>query len=208
MTVSEIIILVIYVSILIEIVVFPVPSVASTYQLFFKNNSGTSGGLLQQVQQWPAVIKILLLLIPASFSVFIYCFPLAGIFINSVSEIFVRLPVTDSYLFILTAFLLMTGGRVLSFHAVLKIRHNNTQINNNFSLKTKGIFSHSRNPILLGMYITFIGILFIYPYRIMVLGLIIYIGNMHFRILLEEDFLKNKFGTDFKKYLKNTHRYL
>jgi protein-S-isoprenylcysteine O-methyltransferase Ste14 len=66
----------------------------------------------------------------------------------------------------------------------------------------------SRNPIALGMILTFLGLFLLAPSFIVFTGFLIFTVNMHFRILLEEDFMRQQFGHEYEEYLRRTRRYL
>ncbi len=204
----EIFVLLIYLSILVEIVVFPVPSVASTYQLWNQTAGVKKKSLLCRVQHWPRLLKLCLLVLPTTISVLVYCFPLLVMFFRPVEATFTPLSIMPELYANLIGTGLMVFGRSVSFFSVLAIRKDNSQQNGEFALKTEGVFGLSRNPILLGMYCTFIGLFFVFPYPIMLVGVSVYLINMHFRILLEEDFLEDKFGQQFILYKQTTRRYL
>jgi len=208
LTQIEIFVLLVYLSILIEIVIFPVPSVASTYQLWNQTAGVRKKGLLFRVQHWPRLLKICLLVLPTIISVLVYCFPLLVMFLKPVRNSFTTFGFMPESFTNLLGIGLILLGRSVSFFSVLAIRKDNSQQNEEFALKTEGVFSLSRNPILLGMYGTFIGLFFIFPYPIMLAGVTVYLLNMHFRILLEEDFLEDKFGEKFNRYKQSTRRYL
>lgn len=76
------------------------------------------------------------------------------------------------------------------------------------TLITTGIYAFSRNPFYIGLYTTYIGLFFLLPSVIYLLGFIFFVLNNHFRILLEEQFLKNQFGKKYEEYCKKTGRYL
>jgi protein-S-isoprenylcysteine O-methyltransferase Ste14 len=70
------------------------------------------------------------------------------------------------------------------------------------------LFGRSRNPLLLGMYLFYAGMWVLFPTLIFAVGLVVYVLNMHFRVLLEEDFLRHHFGAPFDQYMLKARRYL
>jgi len=202
----EIAIILIYLSIIFEISLFPVPSVASIYQLFFDKKYLTNNTLLEKIQKLNVWLKVLILLLPTFMSVLCYCYPFILILLSKSKHAYVTR--TDHLWIILTAFVILLLGRIISLYSVFIIRKNNRQQKNSFALKTKAIFSISRNPILIGMYITYAGLLILFPYPLMFAGLAVYLINMHFRILIEESFLKWKFGEEYISYLAHTRSYI
>jgi protein-S-isoprenylcysteine O-methyltransferase Ste14 len=150
--------------------------------------------------------KILLLFLPTLLSITAYCLPLILVAVSILSPGFVNKTEKTGLVFI--AFLLILAGRIISLYSVLQIRKNNRQAGKSFELKTGNIFSFSRNPILLGMYITYMGMIILFPFWFMLAGFAVYAGNMHFRILIEESFLRHKFGNNYINYQEQTKRYL
>lgn len=202
----EILIILTYISLLVEIIVFPVPSVASSYQLILKQKSVPQDIFYSKIQNMNLFQKLFLLGLPTLLCIFAYCVPLILIIMSRFTDFGVDK--TESIAFIVIAFLLIITGRIISLYSVIKIRRNNHQQENSFELKTRSIFSVSRNPILFGLYVSFVGMIVLFPHLYMVLAFAYYMGHMHFRILIEESFLKYKFGNKYSDYQKKTKRYL
>ena len=211
---SFIILLVVYATIIYEIAVLPVPSVASTYQLFFVERADDAvktsppGSLLQRIRGLSNTNKLILLFVPTAISVVNYCFPITLHFLPESLLQAVMLPSIKSFWGDLLGLVLIIAGRSLALLSVVNIRAQNSQQNDDFDLKTAGLFGFSRNPILVGMYLTYWGIFFILPNIVTLIGFFIYAANMHFRILLEEDFLSHLFGEKFIEYRNHTRRYI
>jgi protein-S-isoprenylcysteine O-methyltransferase Ste14 len=182
-----------------------VPSVASTFQLFYYSDITQDGPLMKRVKSWPLWLKSILLFVPVAFLVILYLLPLLFVFYPDSKSWFDVISTDLTYRVV--GWIIVFSGRILALFSVIQIRKENLPTNNEFSLKTKGWFSFSRNPSLIGMYITYIGFIILFPNWIMAVGFIVYFANMHFRILLEEDFLHQKFGKQFEVYLKQTRRY-
>ncbi len=202
-------IVLIYTSILVEIIFFHVPSAASTYQLFFfDSDDHKTGGLLSNVHNLPLAQKFLILFVPALISLTVYCLPLILVFSPALKIHFYPIYILEQNYLIYSGLLLTVFGRGVSMHAVFRIRHRSSQNGNDFPLITDSIFRLSRNPVLIGMYITFSGLFLVFPSFVLAIGFSIYISNMHFRVLLEEDFLKHKFRDRYENYLSRTRRYI
>ena len=103
---------------------------------------------------------------------------------------------------------LVVCGRALALGAVLTIRRENDQSGDSFRLHTAGPFRWSRNPGLLGMYLFVGGLWLITPSATMLLGIVLYVAYMDFKVRMEEDFLANKFGSSYLEYRLRTGRYL
>ena len=201
----------IYLTLLYELVGVPVPSIASTYQLLFtRDEFQAEDSLLLKVRQWPLLLKILLLIIPSGLVVMIYLLPLVQALWPGLADYLHFVFPPGILWMIIIGVLLSLYGRYMGLSAARMMHHDlkKGEKGEQFELKTKGMFSHTRNPILVGMYITFVGLWFLYPSWEMALGFLVLVGNMHFRVLLEEEFLSWRFGHSYEEFLSETRRYL
>ncbi len=76
------------------------------------------------------------------------------------------------------------------------------------ALVQHGLFSVSRNPIFLGMLVMLVGLLLILPtaatLTVSALGFVL----IHVQVQLEEDFLAEKYGEDYRKYQMSVRRWI
>ena len=203
------------ISLLAELVLLHVPSVASVYQLVFTRNSILQFSerplpdcRLRRVMQWPLSLKILLLALPTAVSVLTGLLPVYYLLVGFCSGDSSASCQQSSKVLSLAGMLLVIAGRLLTIYANLLIRKHNRQHAGSFELKTTGLFGRSRNPLLLGMYLFYAGMWVLFPTLIFAVGLVVYVLNMHFRVLLEEDFLRHHFGAPFDQYMLKARRYL
>ena len=77
---------------------------------------------------------------------------------------------------------------------------------NKTELKTKGIFSISRNPIFFGMIISVLGIFFILPNTLTFFLTLTTYFIIQIQIRLEEEFLTRQHGNDYSQYRQSTRR--
>jgi len=75
-------------------------------------------------------------------------------------------------------------------------------------LITKGIYSFIRHPIYLFFDLYFIGTFLINPNLVFLIFTLVIITMMHYQVLAEENFLKERFADEYTKYMKNVGRYL
>ena len=196
----------IYITFLYELVGIPVPSIASTYQLFFTKDDFADNSLLAKVRDWPLSLKFLCLALPTSFVVLIYLLPLAQAIWPSLVQFLHFVPLSADWV-LLVGMLLALAGRYVGLTAAWQMHHYQPEPSDDFSLKTSGTFAFTRNPILVGMYLTFVGLWLLYPSWEMGLGFLLFVANMHFRVLLEEDFLAWRFGEPYREFKAKTRRY-
>lgn len=201
----------IYITLLYELVGIPVPSIASTYQLVFtKDDFQDEDGLLGKIRQWPLVVKGVCLILPSALVVFIYILPLMQAVWPGVVQFLYPLPLPGGLSLTILGMLLALFGRFLGLSAAWMMYHEKAVPDQEgyFELKTKGIFGFTRNPILIGMYIAFIGLWLLYPTWEMGLGFFFLVANMHFRVILEEEYLSWYFGQPYRDFMTKTRRYI
>ncbi len=200
-----------YLSLAIELLFFPVPSVASTYQLVNNetrsSNQTETKGKIGQIKQQNSIYKFVVLVVPAAINILVFLLPLVILFVPGSSE-YLQLIYQQTVIASMVGLGLIGLGRFITFSSVLQIRKNNQQKAENFSLKVKGWFSKSRNPGLVGMYIFGLGLIILFPSIFMIAGFVFYLGFMHFKVLLEEDFLYQYYGSKYMNYKTKTARYL
>lgn len=126
-----------------------------------------------------------------------YMFPLDTFILETLESIGGGLTLLGAMIF-LTAF----------FHLGSSIRLLLPKQNERTRLMTDGWYAHSRNPLYLGLHVSMIGWALIFPSLLVVVALVIFLANQHFRILLEEDFLEKQFGDEYRDYKKQVRRYL
>ncbi|MGD2099830.1 MAG: isoprenylcysteine carboxylmethyltransferase family protein [Desulfobacterales bacterium] len=109
---------------------------------------------------------------------------------------------------IISAGLLLLGN-TLTFIAVATLRANVSfyEFGETTRLYTAGIYRRVRNPITLGLGIIFSGFLLARPSVVMLIGLILFALNSHYRIHLEEVYLHKTFGGDYLHYKNSVGKY-
>lgn len=79
----------------------------------------------------------------------------------------------------------------------------------NTRLVTTGLYAISRNPLYLGLYLAFFGVFLMLPNWLYLFSLLFFIVNYHFKIkILEEPFLLERFGDEYRDYSSRVRRYL
>ena len=75
-------------------------------------------------------------------------------------------------------------------------------------LNTNGIYKISRNPMYIGYFLYFLGCVLLTYSKLLFLFVIIFILSSHWIILSEERWCIEKFGKDYKSYMKKVRRYI
>jgi len=201
-----------YLSLGVELIFFPVPSVASSYNLWSEKEdySKEMADAKINASDWSLVKKIFFLAMPILIIVLTFILPLlyasGTIEVGNTYDWIGSANILTSILVLSIIFMFL--GRLLSFYSVMKIRFNNKQERDSFDLKSTSIYSKSRNPIQLGMYLFAFGLILLYPKPLFIIGIIFYILYMDYKIKIEEKFLLEKFGESYNKYSSVTKRYI
>lgn len=176
----------IYLSFILDLLVWPIPSEASTEALLKEHKNLSffkSIGLLVVF-----IINLVFYLTPLVLALLIFF---------EFNEIY------KSSILMCLGLLVSLLGRAISLKSSLLLKENH-----NKTLITKSIFGKSRNPISLGMHFTILGLVIGFNQWYLWVGLIFYFSNMHFKIILEEKHLLEKYGIQYANYISKTPRYL
>ena len=196
-----------FASLIVELAFFHVPSVASNVNIIRKQPAVVEGysAKFKSLFQHSLVSRVLLSMLPLLpvYAVFIY--PLLVIFHIVPGPEILPFEVSELLVWLGCGFIL--AGRFTTFASVLIIRQQNQQKDDSFHLHTDFLFARSRNPGLLGMYIFILGIWLLMPSIQYLAAILYYFAYMHFKVLMEEDFLEQKFGESYLQYKTSTGRY-
>jgi protein-S-isoprenylcysteine O-methyltransferase Ste14 len=105
---------------------------------------------------------------------------------------------------------LLLFGNVLTYIAVMTLRRNVSfhDFGETTCLYTAGIYGTVRNPITLGLGMIFIGFVVARPSVVMLIGMIIFALNSHYRIKMEEVYLERVFGNQYLQYKATVGKYV
>ena len=203
MNVTDYVVLATYALLVVELVVIPIPSEASTLQLFRPSAAtGEVGGddALARARERGPFHKLLRFALPTAIGVLLWLVPLSCLLSSAVAE-FCGAERTSLGDWIGGS--LIVVGSVVRLVASLQLR----------SAKRRGelpggIFGWSRNPGLVGMYLTFIGLTIVCGVHWLWLGLPLYVLNMHGRVRLEESHLLARHGDRWREYAARIPRYV
>jgi protein-S-isoprenylcysteine O-methyltransferase Ste14 len=203
-TILAAIIVVAYASLLLELTLLHVPSVASSLNIWSRptalvaSYSPTYRGIFSLSRPRKVVLFGLPLLV--TYGVFLY--PLVvlwGPHDPFGDHVFTTVTASNA-----VAAALVVAGRLITLGSVLAMRARDRGASH---LETSGPFRHSRNPGLVGMYVFVAGLWVAAPSLAMLIGIGIYLVHMDFKVRMEEDFLRNRFGEVYVGYQRRTSRY-
>ena len=173
----------IYLSFLLDFIVWPIPSEASTFALIKKVNISIT---VQKVFLFFVfILSLVFYLTPLALSI---------IYLTDGTEIEI------TFSTVIGIFLSIIG-RIISTLASNRLR-NQTE-----GIASDSLFKYSRNPISLGLHCTILGLMIVFGKWYLWLGLVFYLINIHFKIKIEESFLQERYGTIYEKYKNSTPRY-
>ena len=203
MSLPFIIVLLGFASLAVELAFFHVPSVASNVNIIRKQPSVVEGysARFRTLFQRSLLSRVTLSMLPLLPVYIVFAYPLLVAF-----EVFM-VPFEMPELFTWCGCILLLVGRGITFGSVLIIRRQNQQKDDSFHLHTDFLFARSRNPGLLGMYVFILGVWLLMPSVQYLVGIFYYVAYMHFKVLMEEDFLEQKFGEPYLQYKTSTGRY-
>jgi protein-S-isoprenylcysteine O-methyltransferase Ste14 len=212
MTFSEAVLLAGYLSLVVELVFFPVPSVASSRQLLTgEQTPDLADTKLSRIQALPLAIKVPVFVLPTILIVILFLLPLLLTVRPELHRSLLPLWQPHPAWLPTVGALLVVLGRLLTFAATLALRRDRLrplQGELDLPLQTGLLFRRSRNPGLLGMYLFFAGLVLFYPNLVLLAGFAGYLVHMHYRILMEESHLVARYGSAYRRYCQETPRYL
>jgi protein-S-isoprenylcysteine O-methyltransferase Ste14 len=195
------VVLLFYISLIIELCSYSIPSVVSTKNLLSKNKHTLQLSRFRNVLEWSKAKKICVLGLPLTFVYLLHALPLYLLYQIYTSNF----EPYYSFLFYV-GLMLVILGRLLSHFYLYEIRAIKSRVFKDFV--AEGVFRWSRNPGLLSLYISFLGFFLIYPSILFLVSYVVYLLHMHFRVIMEEDHLSNVHGSKYLNYLKKVRRYL
>ncbi len=211
MTWLSYLILATYAAQMIQVVFFPVPSAGSTWEMIFKTKDGQGISDNHPAKAAKRSRKKLAAMIAATLLVVIaLLIPALAALRPSITTYL--LPWFDSRPegFGMAAAVLLVFGNVLTFSAVISLRKHVTfhPFGEAATLYTAGIFGRIRNPISVGLAAVFAAFLLAFPSWVMLAGFVIFALNTHFRVHMEEVYLRKTFAEPYMHYQQRVGKYL
>ncbi|MBL8751009.1 MAG: methyltransferase domain-containing protein [Planctomycetes bacterium] len=197
----DVVVLCAYASLIVELVVFPIPSEASTWQLFTPGDARAApADRLQAARERSLPQKVLRYFLPTAICVLLWLLPLAAIASPSVGAALWcnRVPALVG-----PGVALVVIGRAITFVSVLQLR-----ARRRLGGEPRWLFRRSRNPGLVGMFVCYTGLCCLFGSPLSWLGLPFYVANMHVRVRMEEAHLAAQFGDAWRSYVAAVPRYV
>lgn len=203
MNAIDVVVLAAYASLLVEIVVFPIPSEASTWQIVAASPNDGGGGnsdALERARRRSKPQKLLRYFVPTATCVLLWLVPLAVTFVPALGAV---LWCARPAALEIPGVVLIVLGRAITFASVLQLRAQR---------RTRGeprwLFLRSRNPGLVGMFTCYAGLCCLFSSPLLWLGLPLYVANMHARVRMEEAHLAAASGARWRDYAARVPRYV
>lgn len=192
-----------YLSLVVELLFFALPSEASTYQLFFVDGERDGDALVRAHRRRP-LVKLAVYLLPTALGVVLFLVPPVALFQPAILGPLVPLPQLETAPVQAIGLAGVLVGRSVTFVSVLQLRRMQSEPGRG----PRGLFRRSRNPGLCGMYAFYLGNACLFPCVVLFLGFVPYAWNMHRRVRLEESHLVHAAGASYRDYLARVPRYL
>lgn len=188
-----------YASLIVEITCFPIPSEASVVQLMGRSED-TGETALAAARSADVSSKVLRFLVPTALCVALFALPLVVACWPESRRLLA--PWTAAQLqWPGVAVVLL--GRATTFCSVLQLRAAKRR-----GELPAGLFTFSRNPGLVGMFVMYIGLCLAVGGPWLWLGAPLYFWNMHGRVRLEESDLQARHADTWSRYAVDVPRYL
>ncbi|MBL9076434.1 MAG: isoprenylcysteine carboxylmethyltransferase family protein [Planctomycetes bacterium] len=202
MTAVDVVVLVAYATLVLELCGFPIPSEASTWQLLGSHGTGPAApaDALQQARARSLPRKLLCFLLPTALGVVAWLAPLACMVVPALAD---ALGCTRIAALQWPGAGLVALGRTITFTSVLQLRAQRRH-----GGAPRFWFRRSRNPGLLGMYVCYLGLCVVYGSPLLWAVLPLYVANMHGRVRIEEAHLAARHGAAWTDYAARVPRYL
>ena len=192
-------------SLMVQLLVFPVPSEASVYQLLGRTNDGSDHDTrVARARGLSPVLKLMRYLVPTALGISLFLIPVIAAVWRPVVDYLIPLRSLEAGWALGLGACLLLGGQAVTLVSVLQLRRSKIRS----GLHSSGLFRWSRNPGLLGMYAFYLGLCFLFPCAVLFVGLIPYVWNMHTRVLIEESHLSSRLGAPYASYKTRVPRYL
>ncbi len=199
-----------YVTQLIQIFFYSIPSAGSTYEMLFNSkrkpafsNRHPAAAVIQSKLKIIVTVAATLAVLIASM------IPILTLLFPEFNPYLLPLIKTPwSGLSIIGAGLLILGN-ALTYIAVatLKAHVRFYEFGEAARLYTAGIYRYIRNPITLGLAAIFAGFVLARLSVVMLIGFCIFLLNSNFRIKMEEVYLERTFSDDYLQYKKEVGKY-
>ncbi len=186
-----------------ELTVVAVPSEASVYQLVTERADEDGEDALARARRRGFADKFVRFFLPTALGVLLFVVPPVAVFWPPLIDALVPVDLPHWAAFLGAG--LLGIGRSITFTAAVQLRRRHDA--HGEGLEPAGLFRRSRNPILVGMYVFYLGICCIFPCLVLWLGFVPYVWNMHQRVLMEESHLRHHLGPKYQEYVQDVPRY-
>lgn len=203
----NIVIIIGYISIGLELALAHVPSVASNRAIWSAKSDLVEA--YPNSHKWifklPKFSKVIFFFLPLLLLYWVFLMPIL-IILGLTPWLVIQ--VEQSTAVSIISILMMIGGRFITLQAVAKMISKRDDSGEQGLVRQSGLFGYSRNPIQVGMYLFLIGVAIGLMSYWVLIGVAYYIAYMHVKIKMEEQFLLNQYGQKYTDYASNTRRYL
>jgi protein-S-isoprenylcysteine O-methyltransferase Ste14 len=201
-----------YIAQIYQICFFAVPSAGSTAEMLLNRKRKSTSALrhpgAEVVHSTPKMIGT----ISATLAVLtVSIIPLLTILLPATNRYllpFIKIPPPSGLAVISAGLLLLGNGLTYIAVATLRAHVRFHKFGETTRLYAAGVYGIVRNPITLGLATIFIGFVLARPSVVMLVGLILFGLNAHYRIKMEEAYLEKTFGNDYLQYKNAVGKYV
>ncbi len=199
-----------YISQIVQVCFYSVPSAGSTVEMLVKVKNDPAHS-----SQHPAAAAIqsrykVVLLIAATVSVTATSLiPLITVCYPPFFQLLIPLMAQPTNLMKWIAIECLATGNIITYLAVATLKRNVSfhAFGETTRLYTAGLYRFLRNPITLGLALIYIGFVLALPSVGMLVGFMLFLLNSSHRIRMEEIYLERSFGDDYRQYKQQVGKY-
>ncbi len=210
MDVLTVFILATYISQIIQVCFYSVPSAGSTVEMLVNvKNDPANSKFHPSAAAIQSRFKVILLIAATVLVTAIAMIPLTTVVYPPFFQLLIPLMAQPTDLMKWIAIECLVTGNIITYVAVATLKRNVSfhDFGETTRLYTSGLYRFLRNPITLGLILIYIGFVLALPSVGMLVGFILFILNSSYRIRMEEIYLERAFGEDYRQYKQQVGKY-
>ena len=199
-----------YISQIIQVCFYSVPSAGSTIEMLVKVKNDPASYRFHPsaaaIQSWFKVVLLIAATVSVTATAMI---PLITIIYPPFFQLLIPLMAQPTNLMKWIAIECFVTGNIITYVAVATLKRNVSfhDFGETTRLYTSGLYGFLRNPITLGLALIYIGFVLALPSVGMLVGFILFLLNSSYRIRMEEIYLERAFGDNYRQYKQQVGKY-
>ncbi len=199
-----------YISQIVQVCFYSVPSAGSTVEMLVKvKNDPANSHHHPAASAIQSRLKVVLLIAATFLVTATSLIPLITVCYPPFFRILIPLMAQPTDLMKWIAIECLVTGNIITYVAVATLKRNVSfhAFGETTRLYTAGLYRFLRNPITLGLALIYIGFVLALPSVGVLVGFILFFLNSSYRIKMEEVYLESAFGDDYRQYKRQVGKY-